>query len=75
MILGIVAWIVSEENLASDLTPQVLTVIGTLGAISIGLVILGYARGKATLTLFGDGLVFGVTIVFDALRLISSGLR
>ena len=68
-------WIASEDNPGSGLTPQLLTVIGVLGASSIGLVVLGYTRRKATLTPFGDGLVFGKAILFDSVRLVSAGLR
>ena len=49
-----------------------LAVVGVLGLVSIVLVVLGYARGKATLTPFGDGLVFGIALAFDILRLASS---
>ena len=74
-MIGVAAWIASEDSPGSGLTPQVLTVIGVLGAFSIGLVALGYARRKATLTPFGDGLVFGIAILFDCIRLVSAGFR
>jgi len=66
---------VSLNNPDPGLSPQVLTLVGGLGGVSIVLVVLGYVRRKATLTPFGDGLVFGIALLFDILRLASAGVR
>ena len=72
LILGAVLWYV-QRNPSDPLAPTGLFLGGAFFIVALIIGLAAPFRGKAILTPFGDGFVFGITISFDILVIVSTG--
>ena len=72
LLVGFLAWIgVGRSTVSLDRElPSLRIFLAILGVL---LVILQYARGKATLKPAGDGFIYGLALAFDLLGWLSTG--
>ena len=72
LLVGFFAWLVAGSSTVS-LDRELPSVRIFLAILGVLLVILQYARGKATLKPVGDGFIYGLALAFDLLGWLSTG--